>query len=92
MEDLSPKRVAADKAYDTNVLVAFIEHRGAEVVIHPKPTDCTTAATITLQKRNLVERFFCRIKHFRRIAIRYEKFAARFSAFIHITASLVWLE
>ena len=41
--------------------------------------------------RNLIERFFCRIKQFRRIATRYDKLASRFSAFIALTASFIWL-
>jgi transposase len=39
--------------------------------------------------RNLVERFFCRIKHFRRIATRYEKLAERFASFICLVGSIV---
>lgn len=41
--------------------------------------------------RNLVERFFCRIKQFRRIATRYDKLAARFSAFIALVSAYLWL-
>jgi transposase len=43
------------------------------------------------KNRNVVERFFCRIKPFRRIATRYEKRASRYSAFIALTASFIWL-
>ena len=41
--------------------------------------------------RNLIERFFLRIKHFRRIATRYDKLAERFSSFIAIVAVFLWL-
>ena len=41
--------------------------------------------------RNLVERFFCRMKHFRRIATRYDKLASRFSTFIALVACFIWL-
>ena len=41
--------------------------------------------------RNLIERFFFRIKHFRRIATRYDKRAERFSSFIAIVAAFLWL-
>jgi len=41
--------------------------------------------------RNLIERFFCRLKEFRRIATRYDKLASRFSAFIALVASFAWL-
>jgi len=39
--------------------------------------------------RNLVERFFCRIKHFRRIATRYDKLAERFASFICLVSTFV---
>ncbi|MBL8430206.1 MAG: transposase, partial [Dechloromonas sp.] len=41
--------------------------------------------------RNLIERFFARLKQFRRIATRYDKLDIRFEAFISIAAALIWL-
>ncbi|MBP8867609.1 MAG: transposase, partial [Propionivibrio sp.] len=41
--------------------------------------------------RNLIERFFCRIKQFRRIATRYDKLANSFLAFVHLACAIVWL-
>jgi len=43
------------------------------------------------QDRNLIERFFARIKHFRRIATRYDKLADSFLSFIHIACTFIWL-
>lgn len=43
------------------------------------------------KSRNLIERFFLRLKHFRRIATRYDKLAVRFEAFISIVAAFIWL-
>ena len=43
------------------------------------------------KSRNLVERFFCRIKQFRRVATRYDKLAQRFSSFVALAASVIWL-
>jgi transposase len=40
--------------------------------------------------RNLVERFFCRIKQFRRVATRYDKLSERFSSFVTLSASFIW--
>ena len=45
----------------------------------------------TYKERNLVERFFCWIKQFRRIATRYEKTATSFAAMLHLAAALAWL-
>jgi transposase len=41
--------------------------------------------------RNLIERFFARIKHFRRIATRYDKLASSFLSFVHLACTFVWL-
>ena len=41
--------------------------------------------------RNLVERFFNKIKHFRRIATRYDKLAANYMAMIKLASIRVWL-
>lgn len=41
--------------------------------------------------RNLMERFFNRIKHFRRIATRYDKLAKSFLSFVHLTCAFVWV-
>ncbi|MBP8788898.1 MAG: transposase, partial [Candidatus Dechloromonas phosphoritropha] len=37
------------------------------------------------------ERFFCRIKQFRRIATRYDKLAERFASFVALAAAFIWL-
>jgi len=41
--------------------------------------------------RNLVERFFCRINQFRRIATRYDKLSERFSPFVALAAAFIWI-
>lgn len=41
--------------------------------------------------RNLVERFFCRIKQFRRLAACYEKLAVNFSSMLAFVCALIWL-
>jgi len=41
--------------------------------------------------RNLVERFFARLKHFRRIATRYDKLAKSSPSFIHLACAFIWL-
>ena len=41
--------------------------------------------------RNPVERFFNRLKQFRRIATRYDKLSGRFNAFLHLACAYVWL-
>lgn len=83
--------VIADKGYDSNALVAFIEAREAEVVIPPKrnrkvqrPYDANLYAD-----RNKVERFFGRLKHYRRVATRYDKTARNYLSFVYFASSMI---
>lgn len=87
------KSVTADKAFDTNAILQAIEGLGAEAVIPSKQTrvEPRTLNSTQYRNRNLIERFFCRIKHFRRIATRYDKLAERFCSFIALAASYIWL-
>ena len=84
--------VIADKGFDSADFVAWIEEHNAEVVIPlrrtntvQRPVDANLYAD-----RNKVERFFGRIKHYRRIATRYEKTSRNYLAFPHV-ASIVTL-
>ena len=85
--------VVADKAYDANALIDTIRASGARAVIPPRANrQCPRDFDTHLYKgRNLVERYFCRIKHFRRVATRYDKLDARYAAFITTAAILICL-
>jgi transposase len=93
LEGVAADAVAADKAYDSQSLVDAIEASGAEAVIPPRAnrTEPRTFDRHIYKGRNLIERFFCRIKHFRRISTRYDKLDRRFEAFITIAAAWIWL-
>jgi transposase len=93
LEGLEPGAVVADKAYDANALIEHIEESGATAVIPPRSNRLEQRSFDKHQykHRNLIERFFLRIKQFRRIATRYDKLAERFSAFIAIVAAFLWL-
>ncbi|HGK6649754.1 TPA: transposase, partial [Legionella pneumophila] len=43
------------------------------------------------KERNLIERMFNKLKHFRRVATRYDKLAQSFLSFIYIAATALWL-
>lgn len=93
IDGIATDAVIADKAFDADALITAIEQAGAKAVIPPKsnrrvPRDFDRHQ---YKHRNLIERFFCRMKHFRRIATRYDKLASRFSAFIALVASFIWL-
>lgn len=93
LEDVAAGAVAADKAYDSDTLIDAITATGAQAVIPPRAnrTEPRTFDRHIYKGRNLVERFFCRIKHFRRIATRYDKLDRRYEAFITIAAAWIWL-
>ena len=93
LEGVATAAVVADKAFDADALIATIEQVGAKAVIPPRSNRLRPRCFDRDQyrHRNLIERFFCRIKQFRRIATRYDKLASRFSAFIALVASFIWL-
>ena len=88
----APARLLADRAYDTNALRAWLAERGAEAVIpstrkrlRPIPHD-----RVAYVERNRIERLFCRLKDFRRIATRYDKRADIFLSAICLAAIVTW--
>jgi transposase len=85
--------VLADKAYDADWLRRQIEAAGAAPnippMVHRRWKPCFSPALY--RARNRIERFFNRIKHFRRLATRYEKHAANFLAMLKLAATLLWL-
>ncbi len=85
--------VIADKAFDAASLLGRIAAMKALAVIPPRANrkETRTYDQHRYKSRNLIERFFARIKQFRRIATRYDKLAIRFEAFISIAAAFIWL-
>ncbi len=85
--------VLADKAYDANAIREMIDGQGAWPNIPPKSNrkDPICFSPYLYIARNLVERFFSKIKHFRRIATRYDKLAANYMAMIKLASIRVWL-
>jgi transposase len=83
----------ADKGYDANALREAVRERKAWANIPPKANrrDPLCFSKHLYKARNLVERFFNRIKQFRRIATRYDKLAENFLAAVKIAAVRVWL-
>jgi transposase len=85
--------VIADKGYDSQAVVVAVEQRGAEAVI-PTLSNRKVQRTIDQERykdRNLGERFWSKIKQFRRVATRYEKTARNFLAFVQVAAIMVLL-
>ena len=93
VEDIPTEAVIADKGYDSDALVQAIEDTGAQAFI-PTRSNRNSPRKIDWHRykaRNLVERFFNRLKQFRRLATRYDKLANRFNAFLHVACTYIWL-
>lgn len=92
-EKAAVEAVLGDKGYDSNDLAIHIEeHFEAEVVI-PSRKNATEPREIDRElykARNKIERFIGRVKHYRRVATRYDKTARNYMSFLHI-ASIVTL-
>ena len=83
---------AADTAYDSDGLRQFLIERGTLPVIPNNPTRKRPHPfnRPLYRQRNLVERMFCRLKDWRRIATRYDKLAAVFTASVYLAAIVTW--
>jgi putative transposase len=88
----APARLLADKGYDANSLRDRLETTKTEAVIPstrsrktPIPYDAEA-----YRDRNLIERAFCRLKDWRRIATRYDKLAINFASAVAIAAIVIW--
>ena len=85
--------VIADKGYDADSFIELIESGGAMAVIPPRSNRKTARAydEYLYQERNLVERVFQKLKHYRRIATRYERLAVTYLAMLSLVATVIWL-
>lgn len=85
------KCVIGDKAYDSDAFREKIVSAGAVAVIPPREscTDPRPYDQDLYKCRNIIERFFHRLKQYRRIATRYDKLAIRYLGFVYFAAILI---
>ena len=93
LDGLKIDAVVTDKGYDAAALIDSIHTSGAIVVIAPKRNRVVARSydRHLYKDRNLVERFFNRIKQFRRIATRYEKLARNYLSFLSLVRTYIWI-
>src|SRR5271166_6063612 len=86
------RRLAGDAAYDSDGLRRLLVERGTVPVIPNNPTRKRPHPfdEDAYRQRNLIERMFCRLKDWRRIATRYDKLASSFAAAVAIAAIIIW--
>ena len=94
LEELSSgATLIADRAYDTDAVRGFAAARGAWANIPPRSIrkQAFSFSGWVYRQRNLVERFFNRIKHFRGLATRYDRRPDNFLAALKLAAIRIWL-
>lgn len=81
----------ADKAFDSNVLIAELDARGAKVVIaqHPRRAKPLDIDREMYKWRHLIEDFFGKLKEFKRVAMRSDKMDGSFAAMVHLAAAVI---
>ena len=93
LETADPRALIGDKAYDSDPLIDILDQRAITPVIPPRENrkerrDCDFAL---YRERNLPERFWNKIKHYRGIATRYDKLARNFLAAVHLVSAIILL-
>ena len=90
LEGLQARHVLADAAYDSDAIRTRIRRMKARACIRPNPTRKRKKRCDRdrYKHRNVIERFFRRIKQCRRVATRYEKKAANFAGFVWLAAGI----
>jgi transposase len=91
IENISFDGLIADKAFDSNALIGNLNERGARIVISEHPA---RAQKIRIDRAiytwgHLIENFFCRLKEFKRIAMRACKTDRSFEAMIFLAAAIL---
>jgi transposase len=93
LEGVQSDAVIADKAYDSNAIRQTVQAAGMMAVI---PSNRARKTIIPHDKalyreRNRIERCFNKLKHFRRLATRYDRKARHFLAFLYLAAAMIWM-
>jgi transposase len=82
--------ISSYKAYDSNALIELIEGNNSVPVIPPKKNRKTQRG-YDPHVCHLIECFFGKIKHFRRIFSRFDKTSEAFMGFLNFVGALIWL-
>jgi putative transposase len=93
IDGFKPGATLADRGYDADHLRDGIAQNGGEVVIPPKRNRKVQYAydEDIYKERNLIERFFNKLKQFRRVATRYDKLLCNFMGFVKLAAIAIWI-
>jgi transposase len=81
----------ANKAFDANWIISEMNERGAKIVVSQMPQRVTPIQIDEemYKWRHLVENFFCKLKEFKRIAMRARKTDQSFKAMIYLSSAII---
>jgi transposase len=90
---IAVQAVLADRAYDSDAILAWVTAQGAVPVIPPHPgrSDPRPTDWHLYKERARIECLFGKLKHFRRVFSRFDKLARRYLAFVHLAATCILL-
>ena len=85
------RALIADKAFDSNSIISDLDERGAKIVIsqHPRRAKPIAIDDEMCKWRHLIENFFCKLKEFKRIAMRSDKTDESFAAMVYLSAAVI---
>ena len=91
IQDIELEGLIADKAFDADWIIDELNERGAKIVISQRPN---RRAPLAIDReiykwRHLIENFFCKLKEFKRIAMRACKTDRSFEAMIYLAAAII---
>ena len=91
VKDIEFGGLIADKAFDSNDIIADLNERGAKIVIsqHPRRARPLAIDAEIYRWRHLIENFFAKLKEFKRIAMRADKTDQSFKAIINLAAAVI---
>lgn len=94
LEGIENANVIADKAYDSNAFIHQIHQQNCTPVIPPRSNRKSPRQydKHLYKERHLVECFFNKIKHFRRVFTRFDKKASSFAGFLAYASCIIWLK
>jgi transposase len=91
IEGVAFDALIADKAYDSDSIIAELDARGAKAVIsqHPRRARPLRIDEEMYKWRHLIENLFCKLKEFKRIAMRSDKTDSSYSANLFLAAAII---
>jgi len=91
IEGIAFEALIGDTAFDSNWIIAELDERGAKAVIsqHPRRAEPLPIDEEMYKWRHLIENFFCKLKDFKRIAMRADKTDQSFAANLYLAAAVI---